>query len=92
MTIQKYLQQLLLKKKNIKHDPWQICCGHDLVKIIAIALGKLIGTNNKKEVLPDVLERSLRLAYEEAYFIKTKLYQDICTWDNNNHPYKVLFQ
>lgn len=86
----KYLQQLLTNKQNHQHDPWQICCGHDLVKILAIALHKLIGTNNKQEVLPDILERSLRLAYEEAYFSKTKLYQNICTWEDDNDPYKVL--
>ncbi len=84
------LKQLLINKQNEKHDPWEICRGHDLVKILAIALRKLIGTNNKKEVEPDILERSLILAYEKAWFIKTEVYQDICTWEKNNQPFKVL--
>lgn len=80
----------ILSVYNEKHAPWEVCRSHDLVKILAIALHKLIGTNNKKEVEPDILERSLILAYEKAWFIKTEVYQDICTWEKNNQPFKVL--
>ena len=85
-----YLTQLLINKQNNKHDPWQICCGHDLVKILAIALRKSIGTNNQQEVEPDILERDLILAYEKAWFIKTEVYQNICTWEKKNQPFKIL--
>lgn len=84
------LKQLLINKQSNEHDPWQICCGHDLVRILSIALRKLIGTNKTQEINPNILERSLRLAYESVYFTKTKLYQDICFWEHNNQPFKVL--
>lgn len=51
---------------------------------------KTIGSNNAKDIEPNILERSLRLAYEEAYFHDTQLYLDICTWENENQPFIVL--
>ena len=84
------LQQRLISRKNKSHDPWQVCCGHDLVEILSFALRKTIGSNKPSDVEPDSLERSLRLAYEEAYFRETNLYLEIRQWESNNQPFKVL--
>lgn len=84
------LQQRLINRKNNNHDPWQVCCGHDLVEILSFALRKTIGSNKPSDVEADSLERSLRLAYEEAYFRETHLYLDIRKWESNNQPFKVL--
>ena len=67
------IQQGLNSKKINNHDPWQVCCGHDLVEILSIGLRKAIGTNKAVDVEPNNLERSLRLAYEVVYFCKTQL-------------------
>lgn len=82
------LQQRLTNLKSNSHDPWQVCCGHDLVEILCLGLRKAIGSTNRIE--PNSLESSLRLAYEEAYFLKTQIYSGICTWESNNQPFKVL--
>jgi len=87
---QEELKTWVIKQKSSSHDPWQVCCGHDLVEILSLGLRKVIGSNKAAEVEPNILERSLRLAYEEAYFCKTLLYLKIRTWEANNQPFKVL--
>ncbi|MBD2492778.1 DUF4435 domain-containing protein [Nostoc sp. FACHB-280] len=84
------LQKQLISQKNNNHDPWQVCCGHDLVEILSLGLRKALGTNKAADVEPNALERSLRLAYEEVYFCKTQLYFNIRTWESQNQPFKVL--
>jgi hypothetical protein len=70
------------------HDPWHICCGHDLTHILSLGLRKAIGSTNKTE--PDFLESCLRLAYEPAYFSNTRLYADTQNWEKANIPFVVL--
>ncbi|PPT05789.1 hypothetical protein CKA32_001960 [Geitlerinema sp. FC II] len=80
----------LTTQKNESHDPWQVCCGHDMVEILSLGLRKTLGSNKRAEVESSRLERSLRLAYEEIYFHETQLYLQICRWENDNQPFKVL--
>jgi Protein of unknown function (DUF4435) len=84
------LQQRLTSQKSSSHDPWQVCCGHDLVEILSLGLRKAIGSSKAIDTEPHSLERNLRLAYEEAYFRKTQIYLDIRTWESSNQPFKVL--
>lgn len=80
-------QDLLTKLNNKKCDTFdkdQICCGHDIIAILSFLLRKTIGSNNANQVKPDDLERSLRLAYEAIYFKKTKLYDNIIQWQEDN--------
>ncbi|MEA5470044.1 DUF4435 domain-containing protein [Spirulina sp. 06S082] len=88
-------QQRLRNKKKNSYDPWQICCGHDLVAILSVGLRKVLrkigeSTISKEEIKPDSLERDLRLAYEFSYFCNTQLYKDIRKWENNNPSFQVL--
>jgi hypothetical protein len=84
------LQQQILAQQNDRHDPWQVCCGHDLMEILALAFCKAIGTFNANEVTIDTLERSLRLAYEASWFPQTNLYREIQAWETGNSPFWVL--
>ncbi len=84
------IQQRLNSEKNNNYDPWQVCCGHDLVEILSLGLRKAIGTNKTADIEPNSLERNLRLAYEVAYFCKTQLYSEILLWETKNQPFKVL--
>ncbi|MGL5080845.1 MAG: DUF4435 domain-containing protein [Microcoleaceae cyanobacterium] len=86
------LQQRLIKQKSDTRDPWQVCCGHDLVKILSLGLRKAIGSAKASDVEPNNLERILRLAYEETYFYKTQIYSSVCSWESNNPPFKVLYR
>jgi Protein of unknown function (DUF4435) len=84
------LQRRLMSQQSSTHDPWQVCCGHDLVEILSLGLRKAIGSNNPSDVEPNGLERSLRLAYEATYFCKTQLYLSIRSWENSNYTFKVF--
>ena len=72
------------------HDPWHVCCGHDVINILSIGLCKAIGSNNSKEVKSDQLEMCLRLAYEQSYFSQTQLYLAIQNWEKVNAAFIVL--
>lgn len=84
------LQQRLTNQKSSSHDPWQLCCGHDMMEILSLGLRKAIGSLNATDVEPNSLERSLRLAYEAAYFCRTQLYLAIRAWESDNQPFLVL--
>ncbi|MCU0547334.1 MAG: DUF4435 domain-containing protein [Oscillatoriaceae cyanobacterium Prado104] len=83
-------QQMDSLTKNT-HDMWYVCCGHDMICILQVALCKALGSCNSKQVEPQILEKDLRLACESAYFRETKLYTAIEHWEKTNHPFQVLF-
>jgi hypothetical protein len=70
-------------KKLIKstHDLAQICCGHDIAKIIALflSLEKL-----NKGVSQERIESHLRTTYNFTQFQKTKLYKSLKNWSIEN--------
>jgi len=61
-------------------DPWQVVCGHDLCCVLSLALRSLLGTKNANEVCVDLVELSLRLAYQQPHFRVTSLYHSIERW------------
>jgi len=85
-----YLEASIQRIQNETHDPWHICCGHDLVHILSYALRGTIGSHDAHTVKPDMLETSLRLAFESIYFFKTKLYASIQQWEQENVPFIIL--
>lgn len=72
------------------HDPWHVCCGHDLVELLSLGLRKVLGHHTDANVRRERLEQLLRLAYEAGYFQRTVLYVRIREWEGKNHPFKVL--
>jgi hypothetical protein len=84
------LEAYIRDLRDDTHDPWHVCCGHDLVCILSAALRKTIGTWNPNDIRPDSLERSLRLAFERSYFYKTQLYLSIQQWEKANMPFVIL--
>ncbi|MEQ8752940.1 MAG: DUF4435 domain-containing protein [Coleofasciculus sp. G1-WW12-02] len=84
------IQESIETLENSTHDPWQVCCGHDIICILSMGLSKVWGSWKTNDVKPDILERELRLAYEDSYFYRTQLYKSIQQWEVNNKPYQVL--
>ncbi len=99
-SIKNHSQKLSLDEQQIKqdlsvisdenHDPWQLCCGHDFISILASALCKVLGTWNANDLKKEDLERELRLAYELSYFYQTQIYQLMVNWQSNHHPYQIF--
>lgn len=91
-------QKLLLKDSDLHdkiqqlssdtHDPWHVCCGHDVVTILSLGLRKAIGSSKIAE--PDLIEKCLRLAYEHAFFSQTQLCAAIQVWEGINGAFTVL--
>jgi hypothetical protein len=84
------LQQRLKQQQDPNHDRWQVCRGHDFISILSFGLRKAIGSQSPNAVTVEILERSLRLAYEQAYFQTTELYAAIGIWETHHHPYRIL--
>lgn len=72
------------------HDPWHICCGHDLIQILTIGLKRVFGSRRAKRKRYEEIESDLRLAYEKADFIATQLYDSIVKWEIENPKYRIL--
>ena len=76
------------KQRSLDCDPWQVCCGHDLVEILAIGLQRIFGTVKKE---PKDLEIALRLTHRPKDFIETQLWQDLKEWEiQKNLPSSIL--
>jgi hypothetical protein len=84
------LHQRLTEKKDPSHDFWQVCRGHDLIEILSFGLRHAIGTNDAKDVTIEILERNLRMCYEQAYFQTTQLHSSLDRWETDNPTYKIL--
>ncbi|MDX2031446.1 MAG: DUF4435 domain-containing protein [Blastocatellia bacterium] len=84
------LQRQINEIKDESHDRWQVCCGHDLISLLSIGLHKAFGSKNWNEVEPEILERSLRLAYESIWFQSTRLHAAITEWEQINPPFQVF--
>ncbi|MGC8541538.1 MAG: hypothetical protein ACP5QA_13045 [Phycisphaerae bacterium] len=71
-------------------DQKQLCCGHDMVEVMGLALRKCWGTRDKSDVSEEVLSRSLRLAYGKPEFTGTLLYKALKNWQECNPDYQLF--
>lgn len=70
-------------------DPWLICQGHDLLKILRTGLQTALG-DLKSAYTHEDLAAHLRLAFHDTHLAATQLYQNIRAWEQTNAPYQVL--
>jgi Protein of unknown function (DUF4435) len=84
------LQQRLNCQKVPTHDQWQVCRGHDLINILAVGFRKVLGSNQPNEVTVEILERVLRVGYEQVYFQTTQLYVAIDKWQIDHPTYRIF--
>lgn len=87
-------QEVLLEQITVEaekgHDCWQISCGHDIVEILSLAFRKAFSGKSSGAVSGEILERSLRLAYEATYFEQTILFQAMNDWEQQNPKFPIL--
>ena len=63
------IEQLVMKLEEFlqqEEDLWQVCCGHDLIEILAIGFVNIFGDYNAKNLFAGQLEGSCRLAYTRS--------------------------
>jgi len=73
-----------------KYDPWQVCCGHDMINILFIVIKKILGNTRAKKIDLLAFDAIVRLSYDNNNFILTELYASIKKWEQKNSTYKVL--
>jgi hypothetical protein len=79
-------------------DIAHICQGHDLVflleLVVPVVFDNMFGRNSSNSIRgrirSDILSEKLRLGYEKAFFLTTKLYLAIKDWEIKNPLYKVI--
>ncbi len=71
-------------------DQKQLCCGHDLVEVMGVALRKCWGTKNASDVSEERLSQSLRLAYGKPEFTGTLLYEALKNWQERHPDYQLF--
>lgn len=75
-------------RKDIS-DLLQLCNGHDLVGILAIALSSVLGLFEMPASRASV-SKWLLLAYEGIFFIETNLYVLIINWEKEHSKFRIL--
>jgi hypothetical protein len=68
-------------------DLWQVCQGHDLLYVFAIAFQKVLG---RKAVGSDSIASLLRQSIEFTEFLVTELATKVKNWECDNQPYQIL--
>jgi hypothetical protein len=61
------------------HDPWHVCCGHDMTELLRLALRRVWGSNDR--LTTDLVERELRLAYGSEQFNRSFIFDVIREWE-----------
>ncbi len=84
------LQNLINDAVDEKHNLWDVCSGHDLVRILSIGLCQVLGSNKQDNVNPEMLEKFLRTGYETIYFYTTDLYKSLKNWEQDNSPFRLF--
>lgn len=83
------LKQITIETKKA-HDPWEVCCGHDIMNILALVLCGTWGSCKRTDFTQEKLEEKLRLAYELIDLKKTKLYANLLEWETINPGYRIF--
>ncbi len=65
-------------------DPLTLCCGHDLMEIMAVGLKSLWGSHSSKDISGKSLEESFIFAYSHNTFKQTNLFRHMDKWFRSN--------
>lgn len=83
------LQDGIAFEEKQKHNIYQVCCGHDVTKILEYCFREEspnLGYGKTKRLNQIRIESLLRVIYREENFKKTTMYNSILKWQKNNIP------
>jgi hypothetical protein len=86
----KEIENEIASLANAEYDLRQICCGHDVIAILAVGLRKVVGTKDANEARIEIIESVLRAGFGPEDFAGTSIYKDLRAWEAGNVPYTVL--
>lgn len=73
-----------------KEDPWNVCCGHDLMAILAIGLTHVFGNKKSSNVSADAVFDAMVDAFQSELFTKMELHRSVVAWEGSHLGYVVL--
>jgi TusA-related sulfurtransferase len=73
----------ITRLKHNTHDIWQVCNGHDCIKVLAAHINQV--NFGKKSINYKDLEQSIRFAYHITDFKQRILYKNTQTWATANN-------
>ncbi len=69
-------------------NPWLVCQGHDLHKILAIGLRD--GTLGIRNPSIDQIAAVLRSSFDDTHWLASRLATDLRQWESRNPPFRIL--
>ncbi|MCE5252228.1 DUF4435 domain-containing protein [bacterium] len=76
--------------RSNRHDPWQVCRGHDMIHILAIGLRTVFGGRHAKNISYEQIDSIMRIAFGFAEFSQTRLYSSLKKWERDNPDFSVF--
>ena len=70
-------------------DPWRVVRGHDMVSILRIGLGRVLG-NVGAGIGEEQISSILRSGFTPADLQATTLWADMRAWEAGNRPFRIL--
>ena len=89
LTTERFMSAAQEERKRAPSD-LALCNGDDLMRVVARALKKEIGTYNGFERESNELAKALYLAFDLDHFSKTALYRCLRHWEEGNGPFVVF--
>ncbi|MCK9440444.1 MAG: DUF4435 domain-containing protein [Methanothrix sp.] len=86
-----YIKSIISDLEKDKHDPWQVCSGHDIIQILSIGLNRNFGYRGGLVTL-ELLHKIIRLSYSYVDFQQTDLFKEMLKWEEANNPFKILLR
>lgn len=82
----------LIDCEIIKLNDEQLCCGHDLCRLLARGLRYAFGSHSRFEGEEGLKElgRIMRLAFHADDFRESPVYQELMAWEQRNAPWRFL--
>lgn len=71
-------------------DPWQVCRGHDLVRVLAQGLDGNLGRSGSPNLGEAGVQAALRLATETEWLRRTRLGEDLLEWERCTPPFRIF--
>lgn len=89
MTLEEFRVQLAAVPVK-RGQEWQVCQGHDVLAVLAVALRKAWGSRTAQQCTPTHLGEVLRMAFRERHFRKTQVFRDLVEWEAANPNYRIF--
>tara|TARA_R110001583_G_scaffold143546_1_gene295684 strand:+ start:1846 stop:2712 length:867 start_codon:yes stop_codon:yes gene_type:complete len=80
----------IIKKQG--HEHFKCCSGHDVAKVVGIALENLIANLHSRLCGHREVETGLRMCFDVSSFVKTDLFSNVRNWEQENKKYFVLVE